>query len=85
MYMLLRYSVGVVVEGIVLANGKNRMRVAAPGFSDVIELKRSGTHWTDADRRPVELEFMMFRSIRAGEMESRRPTRQAPAMTSAAN
>lgn len=65
MYVILRYPFGIVVEGVVLANGKNRMRVAVPGFADVIELKRSGANWVGADSQCVELEFMMSRSCDA--------------------
>ena len=58
MYLLIRYPAGVVVQGVVLANGKNRMRVAAPGFTDTLELKRSGPNWI-AGRDCVELDFIM--------------------------
>jgi hypothetical protein len=62
MYVLFRYPVGVVVEGVVLASSRNRMRIAARGFADTIELKRSGSDWITADRERVELEFIMPRS-----------------------
>jgi hypothetical protein len=62
MYVLFRYPVGVIVEGVVLANGRNRMRVVAPGFADAIELKRSGTNWITSDRECVAIEFIMSRS-----------------------
>jgi hypothetical protein len=62
MYILFRYPVGVVVEGVVLASSRNRMRIAARGFGDTIELKRSGSDWITADRERVELEFMMPRT-----------------------
>ena len=62
MYVLFRYPVGVVVEGVVLANGRNRMRIAAAGFADTIELKRSGSNWISADRQCVEVEFLMSSS-----------------------
>lgn len=65
MYVLFRYPVGVVVEGVVLANGRNRMRIAAAGFADAIELKRSGSNWMSADRQCVEVEFLMSRSSTA--------------------
>jgi len=65
MYVLFRYPVGVIVEGVVLANGRNRMRIAAPGFADIIELKRSGSSWIGADRECVEIEFIMSRSCDA--------------------
>ncbi|HXB67077.1 MAG TPA: hypothetical protein VNY05_02475 [Candidatus Acidoferrales bacterium] len=59
MYMIIRYPVGVVVEGVVLAEGSNRMRVAAAGFPDTIELERSGPQWFTAARQPVEFDFLM--------------------------
>jgi hypothetical protein len=62
MYVLFRYPVGVIVEGVVLASGRNRMRVAARGFADIIELKRSGSNWINADRECVAVEFIMSRS-----------------------
>ena len=59
MYMIIRYPVGVIVEGVVLAEGTNRMRVAAAGFPDTIELERSGPQWFTATRQPVEFDFLM--------------------------
>jgi hypothetical protein len=59
MYMLIRYPVGVIVEAVVLAKGRNRMRVAAAGFPDTIELRRSGPQWFTATRQPVEFDFLM--------------------------
>lgn len=70
MYLLIRNLAGVVVEGIVLANGRNRMRVAAAGFADAIELKRSGANWIGAGSQPVELEFIMTRSCQTGSMRA---------------
>ena len=61
MYLLIRYPAGVVIEGVVLATGKNRLRVVSPGFPDTLELKRSGEHWILAGRYRVELEFLMSR------------------------
>ena len=63
MYLMIRDAAGVVVEGVVLAKGKNRMRVVAPGFADAIELKRSGNQWMIADNQNVELDFIMSRSF----------------------
>jgi hypothetical protein len=59
MYLLIRYPAGVVIEGVVLAAGKNRLRVVSPGFPDTLELKRSGKNWILADGYRVELEFLM--------------------------
>ena len=62
MYLLIRYPAGVVVEGVVLAKGRNRMRVVVRGFTDAIELKRSGPNWTADGRELVELDFVMSAS-----------------------
>lgn len=71
MYMLIRYPVGVIVEAVVLAKGRNHMRVAAQGSSDTIELKRSGQQWYTASQEPVEFEFLMS-SARQGVSRSRK-------------
>jgi hypothetical protein len=59
MYLLIRYPVGIIVEGVVLARGSNRMRIVAAGFPDAIELRRSGPQWFTASRQPVEFDFLM--------------------------
>jgi hypothetical protein len=72
MYMLIRYPVGIIVEAVVLAKGRNRLRVAAAGFPDAIELKRCGPQWFDATSQPVELDFLMSNAC-SGENVSTRP------------
>jgi hypothetical protein len=59
MYTLIRYPIGVTVEAVILATGKNRMRVVIPGLPDTIELRRAGSQWFDSDRQPVEFDFLM--------------------------
>ena len=59
MYLLIRYSGGIIVDGVVLAEGRNRMRVAAGGFPDTIELKRRRTGWCTTSREQVEFDFLM--------------------------
>jgi hypothetical protein len=59
MYLLIRYPVGIIVEAVVLAKGRNRMRVAAAGFPDAIELRRSGSQWFAEPRQPVQFDFLM--------------------------
>jgi hypothetical protein len=59
MYLLIRYPGEIIVEGVVLAKGRNRLRVVAAGFPDAIELKRTGTAWSTAGRVAVELDFLM--------------------------
>jgi hypothetical protein len=59
MYMLIRYAGGVIVEGVLLAKGRDRLRVAASGFPETIELKRSGSRWITAGHVQVEFDFLM--------------------------
>jgi hypothetical protein len=59
MYLLIRYPGGIIVEGVLLAKGRNRLRVVAAGFPDAIELRRTGTAWFTAGRVAVELDFLM--------------------------
>ena len=59
MYVLMRYAAGITLEGLALAAGKNRLRVVARGFSDAIELTRSGSQWLDPDGLSMELDILM--------------------------
>lgn len=69
MYLLIRYPVGIIVEAVVLARGRNRMRVAAAGFPDAIEFRRSGPQWVTESSQPVEFDFLMS-DAREGEKAS---------------
>jgi hypothetical protein len=71
----MRYSFGIVVESVVLAKGRNRMRVAAAGFPDTIELKRSGPQWFTATRQAVEFDFVMSNAHPGEGVRSSRPSR----------
>ena len=73
MYLLIRYPVGAIVEGVVLAHQKNRMRVAAAGFPDTIELRRSGNQWYTSDREPVEFDFLMSTTHQEESLSSATP------------
>jgi len=73
MYLLIRYPVGAIVEGVVLAHQKNRMRVAAAGFPDTIELRRSGNQWYTSDRQPVEFDFLMSTTYQAESLSAATP------------
>lgn len=64
MYLLIRYPIGIIVEAVVLAEGKDRMRVAASGFPDTVELTRSGYQWYAANNQPVEFDFLMSTDTR---------------------
>ena len=58
MYMLIRYPGGVIVEGVLLAKGRDRLRVAASGFPETIELRRAGGRWFTDDGEQVEFDFL---------------------------
>lgn len=62
MYLLIQYPAGVVVEAMVLAKKRTRMRIVARGFADTIELKRSGSSWVIDGGQQVELEFLLSTS-----------------------
>ena len=59
MYLLIRYPVGIIVEGVVLAKGSKRLRVAAAGFPETIELKQAGVLWSTESGEQVECDFLM--------------------------
>ena len=60
MYMLIRYAGGIIVEGVLLAKRKDRLRIAASGFPETIELRRSGSRWITADHVQVEFDFLLL-------------------------
>ncbi|HEV3334313.1 MAG TPA: hypothetical protein VG096_25175 [Bryobacteraceae bacterium] len=47
------------LEGVVLAAGKDRMRVALRGVSDVTELRREYGQWELETGEPVDLELLV--------------------------
>ena len=65
MYLLIRYPSDILVEGLALAKGENRIRVAVAGFLDTLELTRSGEHWFTETGQLVEFEFLMSDSAMA--------------------
>ena len=81
MYLLIRFPVGIIVQAVVLAKGRNRMRVAAAGFPDTIELKRSGQLWFTETREPIEFDFLMSGS---GSYQGEIATSSTPAAFSRA-
>ena len=70
MYLLLRYPGGIIVEGVALAKGSNRMRVAAAGFPDTLELRRIGALWINAKHESVEFDFLMSDRYQAESVSS---------------
>ncbi|MGA1997698.1 MAG: hypothetical protein ABSH45_18170 [Bryobacteraceae bacterium] len=79
MYLLIRYPIGIIVEALVLAQKRNRMRVAAAGFPDIIELRRSGAQWFAASGQPVEFDFLMSCSQQGESGPCSMPARAARA------
>lgn len=58
MYVLLSIASGIVLDAIVMQRTAKWMRVIAPGFSDVLELRRKGQTWLMEGDKPVEFEFL---------------------------
>jgi hypothetical protein len=50
---------GKRAEGVVLAAGNNRMRVAVRNQSDTVELWSVGGHWALETGEPVEIEALV--------------------------
>lgn len=74
MYLLIRYPAGVVIEGVILAKAKNRMRVAAAGFPDTLELKCSGSQWFTSAHEPVEFDFLLSNTNTTESADSSKST-----------
>jgi hypothetical protein len=58
MYALITDPAGIIVEVVVLATRRNRMRIAAAGFPDAFELRLSGGRWLTESGEAVEFEFL---------------------------
>jgi hypothetical protein len=70
MYLMIRYAGGSIVEGVVLAKGEDRLRVAASGFPETIELRRTGAGWSADDGKQVEFYFVMCDKCQAESIPS---------------
>lgn len=80
MYALISTASGILLDGIVIPEATNRMRVIAPGFSDVLELSRKGESWFMLGHGAVQLEFLGV------ETPAERPVvQEAPLTRSAGN
>jgi hypothetical protein len=60
MNCLIEYSVGVIVEAVVLSMEPNRLRIAAAGFPDTLELTQSGQSWVTEDGQNVAVGFLQY-------------------------
>jgi len=59
MYVVIRDASGETFEGIALATGKDRMRVALRSGYDVVELRRSYTQWLNEAGDFIELDAIL--------------------------
>ena len=55
--MIIHYTNGKSIEGILLAQGENVLRVAAPGEDDILEFTRVNDIWVSGDCEPARIEF----------------------------
>ena len=62
MYVLIEFPTGVTVEAVVLSMDRKRARVAAAGFPDTLELRRSGEDWLTETGQKVTFEFLLSKS-----------------------
>ena len=59
MYVIMSISGGKIFEGVVLAAGGNRMRIALRDDPDTVELIKTDGQWSLNDGTLVELEFVI--------------------------
>ena len=59
MYLVIRDATGGTLDGVVLAIGTDRMRVALRGSSDTIELRRAYTQWFNDGGDRIELDALL--------------------------
>jgi len=60
MYTIIRIADGKMCEGIVLAVGVDRLRVALRDRHDTVELRKAGGQWVFEDGSTVELEYVIY-------------------------
>ncbi len=59
MDILFRYDTGKNVDGIVLAVGRDRMRVVVNNCDDTMELRLRNKQWRTEDGEAVEVEALL--------------------------
>jgi len=78
MFMIIRDSTGRRRQGILLAVSVGRMRLAVPGFDDVLELRRSRRDWVFEGGEPVKIEGIVSGADLSGFcFQPLRPTKVA--------
>jgi hypothetical protein len=65
MHIVIEYPIGIILEAVVLSMEPNRLRVAAPGFPDVLELSRSGLEWFMENGQKIEIGFLQYTASEA--------------------
>ena len=71
MRMLLLFENGPRVEAIVLAGGRNRMRVAIRGAKDAMELRLLKDQWMSDEGEAVDIESVFLQGESVGEPQVR--------------
>lgn len=66
MYTLIEHPVGVFGEAVVLSMELNRLRLTAPGFSDVLEFTQAGNEWVNEEGQKIEIVFLQLGTGEAG-------------------
>jgi len=59
MHLMLTFSNGRRTEALVLAVGRNRMRIAIPSRNDAVELTLAGGQWTTDTGETLELDSLI--------------------------
>jgi hypothetical protein len=59
MYALVEFPEGMIVEAVVFSMDRKRARVAAAGYPDILELRRSGQDWFTETGEKVTIEFLL--------------------------
>ena len=77
MYAIFSLSDGKLHEGLVLAVGSNRMRVALRDRPDTVELRNTGGQWRTDDGGLVELETILYTASLSGFLPARTPVKAA--------
>jgi len=75
MYTVIRRHDGSIVEAIALDITRSRIRLAADGRDDAIELRRCGLDWLDERNEPVQFGFLMAKDAESSESPMSVPAR----------
>jgi hypothetical protein len=56
MHMIVKFQNGIRAEALLLAGGRDRMRLIVSGQADAIELSKADGYWYTEAGEPVEIE-----------------------------